>query len=742
MGDHQGVVLRQFRLRAGLTQEALAEQSGVSVRTIRGLETGTRRNPRRTSLRQLADALGLELHERDKLAGLGSAEAPSSTCPEPRQLPPPSAGFAGRDAELAELDRADGGTVYVVAGPGGIGKTSLVVHWAHRHADRFPDGQLFADLHGFSSDADRVEPLSAVRGFLDALGVDPAGISGGLAEHVARYRSRVAGKRMLIVLDNAATADQVIPLLPGTPACPVLVTSRNTLIALLHRHGALHLPLSVLAENEAYALLARRLGEPRLAAEPDAVADLIRLCGRYPLALGIVASRAHANPRIPLAEFAEELDESVLDALDNNDSAASLPAVLSLSLRALTDEQRTTFALLGIAPGRDIGLPAAASLTGLPIRDVTRVLRELAERALLDRRAYGRYSMHDLIRDHAARQPLEADMHEDALRRVLDFYVHTAHAGARRLNRHSEPLSLGSPVPGVQRSAFADDAAAIAWFDAEHVNLLAAQHIAVAQAWHTMTWQLAWVLTAYHSRRGHLHDEIRVWAAAQDAALHLPDAGIRSAVQRHLGRAYDLLGHRDEAIRHLRQALAWAEQDRDFSEQAEAHQALSWAWGIADTDRAQHHARHAIAAARALDKPNWEAQALSTGAWLCVLQRDYESAREHCQASLALYRAQDDPTDVAGMLHALGFIESETGNHSLAVRHYDEAAVLYHSLGHRYLLADTLERIGNPCLVLGQAERAATAWREAVELYRQQGRDEDADRVRQQLEALDPSWKS
>ncbi|WP_410676807.1 helix-turn-helix domain-containing protein [Amycolatopsis sp. cmx-4-68] len=398
MRDELGGSLRRLRCRAGLTQEVLAERSGVSVRTIQGLETGTRRNPRRSSLRQIAEALALTPSERELLLEPADPGPVAGFRPVPRQLPPAPRGFVGRGSALADL----GDDLLLVVGAGGIGKTALAVHWAHRQLDRFPDGQLFVDLQGFCPDKSPLDPLTVVRGFLDALGVD-RGRARSLADHTGLYRSVVADRRMLVVLDNAASDGQVEPLLPGSPSCTTVITSRRSLPTLTTRYGAHHVPLTVLSGDDALALFVRRCGESRVAAEPAAVVrELIAGCGGYPLALATVASRVHRHPDIPLAEFVAELREVGLAALDADDPSISLPAVLSWSVRALTGPQRRLFGKLGVAPHPDIGLPAAATLAGVSIPQARRMLRELAEASLVARGAGDRYSMHDLVRRYAA----------------------------------------------------------------------------------------------------------------------------------------------------------------------------------------------------------------------------------------------------------------------------------------------------------------------------------------------------
>ncbi|MEV6608458.1 tetratricopeptide repeat protein [Kutzneria sp. NPDC051319] len=748
MGDQHNSVVRRFRQRAGLTQEELAERSGVSARTIRGLETGDRPNPQLASLRQLADAMDLTPQERDELMGevLGVTPAPPRpAAARPRQLPAAPTGFTGREAELALLAQAidtvaeQSPTIVItaIAGAGGIGKTSLALHWAHTHADRFPDGQLFVDLRGFGPDSDPLDPLTAVRGFLDALGADPAHVSGGLAEHTALYRSLLAGKRLLIVLDNAATADQVAPLLPGAPTCTVVVTSRSALSSLITRHGARHMALAVLSHAEAEALLTWRLGDARVAAEPEAVADLIRLCGRYPLALAITAGRAQMYPDIPLAEFAAELLELGLDALDDQDPAASLPTVLSWSLLNLTEQQRTVFGLLGTAPGPDISLPAAAALTGLSLAEVTKALRTLEDASLIGRHAYGRYEMHDLIRRYAVDTAghLPDATRTAALKRAVDFYLHTAYDADRILSPHRAPQQLDPPV--TQPLPLADYPAALAWFDAEHQCLLAAQHTAVVQGWHRAAWQLAWALSTFQIRRGLRHDQAAIWQVGLAAEQHLDDPTARLLAHRFLGFAYGDLGQHDDAVRHLNQSAALAEQQGDTSNQARTELMLARAWGLSgDYSQALVHADRALELYRAIDDVPGQAHALNDAGWCAAQLGRYEQASANCQAALAIYQRHRDPDAEAGTLDSLGYIDHCTGDHQRAIDHYRRSLALRRDLGDNSQIANCLDGLGNPHAALGQHDQARAVWQEALDLFREQQRHDDADRLQRRLDAL------
>ncbi|WP_084716100.1 ATP-binding protein [Saccharothrix syringae] len=678
----------------------------------------------------------------------------------PRQLPAAPPCFTGRTDALAALDAVftppgtgsssrttdatPGGTTVVISaigGTGGIGKTWLALHWAHHHLDHFPDGQLFADLHGFSPDHEPTPPAVAVRGFLDALGIEPSRIPTGLDAQAALFRSLVAGRRMLVVLDNAATTAHVTPLLPGGNRCAVLVTSRNQLPGLITRHGAHPLHLDVLDRAEARALLVRRVGAARVSAEPDAAADLVESCQGFPLALGILAGRAQCQSRLPLADLAAELRRSGVQALNDDDPAASLPAVLSTSRRALTDAQHRAFALLGIAPGPDTSLAAAAALTGLPPAQAEHLLRGLQEASLLEQHTRNRYSMHDLVRDYAAttvHQHLTKQTKEEALTRTVDFYLHTAHAADRLLNPHAHHIRLGPPAPDAQPLPMPDDTTALNWLDTEHRHLLAVQRLAATSHQHDVVWQLAWTLTAFHYRRGHRHDELATWRTALDSAPHLPDRTTRARIHRGTGAAHAGLGQHEQAIEHLYRSLGLLSHHHDPTDQAPTHQQLANAWARrGHHHRALEHATQALELYRKLDQPVREAHALNQVGWYTARLGDHDTARTHCQLALTLHRRHHYPTGEATALDHLAWIDHHTGHHDRAVDHYEQALALFRALGNTFEAANTLDRLGHPHVALGHRDRARTAWREAQELYRQQGRDTEAEEVARRLDALD-----
>ncbi|MGW5052583.1 ATP-binding protein [Actinokineospora sp. NPDC004072] len=663
----------------------------------------------------------------------------------PQQLPVAPAHFVGRAEELAALTTAldlasgRGGMISALAGAGGVGKTWLAVHWAYQHRDRFPDGQLFVDLQGFSPTGKPMEPSVAVRGFLDALGVAPGRVPADLHAQAALYRSLVAGKRMLIVLDNAASSAQVTPLLPGVPGCTVVTTSRRHLSGLISRYGARPIQLGVPTDGEAHHRLATQLGDQRVADEPHAMDDLVTCCGGFPLALGIVAGRAATSPHTPLSALAAELRDATtrLDALDSDDPTASLPAVLSWSAEALTADQRQVFALLGIAPGPEIGLLAASSLSNLSTARTRRILRALEEASLLEHDGHGRYRMHDLIRAYAITLNVDDEVRLAALRRVLDFYTHTAHTADRLLYPHRVPSQLGPPVAGAHPHPLLNSQAALEWFDSEHANLLAAQEIAATHMWHSTVRHLAWAMYVFHTRRGHLRSQLAAWRAALAATEHLTDPAPHIQTHRYIGRAYSSLGHHDNAIEHLTKALALAEQHSDPTHRIRTHRVLAWAWERYGDDRqALNHATCALHLVRPLDLPLWEASAFNAVGWYAARLGDVDTARIHCQAALALYQNHHDPTGEAAALDSLGFIAHRTGDHLSAISYYQQALALRSNHGDTYEAANTLDRLGHSQNVLGDHDQARTCWQEALELYQTQGREQAATRVEQQLNDL------
>jgi DNA-binding SARP family transcriptional activator len=441
----------------------------------------------------------------------GTAGPMSARAVVPRQLPAAIRHFTGRSAELAVLsgmlEEATAGAMVIsaIGGTAGVGKTTLALHWAHQVADQFPDGQLYVNLRGCGPSTVPVSPADAVRGFLDALGLSAEQIPADPDAQIGLYRSVLAGRRMLILLDDARDERQVRPLLPGSPCTVAMVTSRNQLAGLAAAQGACLLTLDVLCQAEAGELLDRRLGAGRVSAEPQATAELTEACARLPLALSIAAARAAARPGFPLAALAAELRDvrGRLDALDAGDAASSVRAAFSWSYHQLGELAARMFRLLSVHPGPDVTAAAAASLAGVPQPQARAALGELGRASLLAEHAPGRYAFHDLMRAYAAERARaedgEAERRAAALR-ALDHYLHSARAAALRLYPVTDAIALPRRRPAVAPEAFTDNKQAWDWFAAEHRVLMSVISMAVSAGFDTYAWQIPWALTEFLDR--------------------------------------------------------------------------------------------------------------------------------------------------------------------------------------------------------------------------------------------------
>jgi DNA-binding SARP family transcriptional activator/tetratricopeptide (TPR) repeat protein len=493
------------------------------------------------------------------------AEAPAV---RPAQLPADLPTFTGRYVELDQTRALlpEGGSlpatvvISAIGGMAGIGKTTLAVHWAHRIADRFPDGQLFINLRGFDPTGSIVSPEEAIRIFIDALGVPPQQIPAGLEAQTALYRSMLAQRRVLILLDNARDTDQVRPLLPGNPGCQVIVTSRNQLTGLVAGDGAHPLTLNQLTSAEAHDFLVRRLGTARSSAEPEAAEEIITRCARLPLALAIVAARAAAHPGFPLSAIAEELRSSQgsLDAFAGSDITIDVRAVFSSSYQALSAPAARLFRLLGLHHGPDISAPGAAGLAGLPLRETRGLLAELTRAHLLIEHFPGRYILHDLLRVYATERvraeetPQERDL---ALERILSWYLHTADAAYAHItpNRRRIPLE---PLPSrCLPLAFTTYEQALDWCETERANLVSAVHTAAASGQPGIAWRLPAVLWGFFYLRSYTRDWDDAARTGLSAARAAHDRAGEGQSLGDVGTAARQLGRFDEAIGHLRRAM-------------------------------------------------------------------------------------------------------------------------------------------------------------------------------------------
>ena len=649
--------------------------------------------------------------------------------PPPAQLPATVPGFSGRTAELAALDTARasgpdpdqaGIVIASISGSPGTGKTALAVHWAHRVAAHFPDGQLYVNLRGFDPAGQVMDSGEAVHRFLDALGVPAARVPADLDARAALYRSALAGKRMLILLDNARDEEQVRPLLPGAAGCLVLVTSRSWLPGLVAGNGARSIPLDVLSPVQAREMLTRRLGADRVGAEPRAVEEIIRRCARLPLALAIVAARAATYPHLPLDGLAASLRDAAdrLDVLASDDPHTDVRAVFSWSLRALSPAAVRLFRLIGLHPGPDLAAPTMASLAALPVARVRPLLAELGAANLLTEHTPGRYTCHDLLRVYAAdlisAEDSEADR-EAASRRLLDHLLHTAHAADRLLRPGRDAIALPEPEPGVSPEALVDHQQALAWFTAERPVLLAAIRHASLSGRDTYTWQLVWTVWTFLDRTGHWHDQSAAGQAALAAGMRLGDPSAQGRALRVLAGADSHLGRIDESYRGLWRALDLHREAGDRLLEAHTHHTLGYLFGRQGRDaEAADQSRRALALYRSVGNRLGEADALNSVGWFDAMLGDYERALNSCLRALALLQELGDQHGEALTWDSVGYIQHHLGQFGESVGSYRRALDLFRALGDRHHEATALTDLGDTHASAGNREAAQDCWRYAL----------------------------
>lgn len=753
---------REARNRDGaaLTYRELAAKTGWSHAIIGEYLAGTALPPtdRFDQLVQLLGATRAELGPlataRDRVEDLrrpgrsaapgASARPPASGERAPRELPAPVPGFVGRRTQLAELDRvaASGETgtglpIAVVCGGGGVGKTALAVHWAHRRAADFPDGQLYIDLRGYSS-GEPVTVGDALGRFLHALGVDPDRVPAGVDERAARYRTMVAGRRMLVLLDNAVSAEHVRPLLPGSATCMVVVTSRDSLGGLVAADGAQRIQVDVLAPAESVRLL-RSLLTDRIDAAPDEAETLARLCGGLPLALRVAAELATSRSDEPLAELVADLrdESSRLDLLDAGDDRSTVRSVLSWSYLRLSVPAARLFRLLGADPGPDLSAAAAASLAGVPIATARRLLGELTRAHMLTEVAPGRYAMPDVLRVYAA-DLLDRQAAQDrrpAMRRLLDHYLHTAAQADRLLDPSRARVELVELSAGAMIADVSSVTRARAWFCSERQSLLAAARFARDYGFADHAWQLAWAMSNYLDRSASWLD----WAAVNTVALQATvEPAARAEAHRGLARASARLRRFDAAAEHWqRSAEQFALAGDPLGEAIVAANVSNLHIEAGRPAEAVAPALRAVALFREHDDDVGLALALNNAGYCHALQGEYELALQECTEALALWRRQGDPTAAAPALDCLGFIYQRMGRYDEAVRHYRQALAAHQERGDRLHQATVLRHLAETHEQAQQPARAADAWRAALSILDDFGHVE-ATEVRARLEQVVP----
>jgi DNA-binding SARP family transcriptional activator len=649
-------------------------------------------------------------------------------------LPADVADFAGRRDELTQLLDTRPATVVIGAldGMAGVGKTALAVHAAHLLTDRYPDAQLFIDLHGHTSGQAPVAPMTALDRLLRALGVPAELIPNDLDARAALWRAELANRSVLAVLDNAVDAAQLRPLLPGTGQSLMLITSRRRLVDL---ETASILSLDVLPQADAVALFTDVVGDDRAVVEVDSVRLVVELCGRLPLAIRIAAARLRTRPAWTVRHLADRLRQARWPLAELSAGDRSVAAAFALSYQQLDSARQRMFRLLGLHPGPDIDTAAAASLAAVAQPEAEQLLESLVDDHLLDQPVAGRYRFHDLIRQHAHTTALAEESGTDqrsAVCRVLDHYLHTAYRGSRLLDQQHPPIDIGTPARGTVPTQLADDAAAMAWFDTNHTCVLAACAAAGQLGWDTAVWQLAWTLDNFHYRRGYIHDNITSWLAGLAAAERLSDVAVQAKAHRRLGLVYAPLGRTKEALRHLGRSLTLSEQVGDRLGQAGTHFILAMAWTAQrDDHQALAHATAAQRLFRDVGDTIWEVRALNLLGACHTRLGHHAQARTYCQSALALCRQRNDVYGQADSLDALGAIANDTDQSAEALRHYQQALGLWYDLDNTYRQAGTLAALGDTYRDLDRNEQAQHSWTQAIALYRSQNLHAVADEIEQ-----------
>ncbi|MFC8429482.1 BTAD domain-containing putative transcriptional regulator [Streptomyces sp. NPDC057253] len=673
--------------------------------------------------------------------------------PRPAQLPAAYKYFAGREAEIDHMLRrlpavsGDGGpgatmVINAIGGMAGVGKTTLAVQLAHRVADRFPDGQLYVNLRGFDLHGAAMDPAEVVRGFLEALGVSRKQMPDSPQAQAALYRSLLANRRVLVLLDNARDADQVRPLLPGSAGCLVLITSRDRLTSLVVVGGAHPLTLDLLSPKDARQSLVRRLGADRVAAEPAAVDTIISLCGGLPLAVSIITARALMNPTFSLSGIAAELTEAngSLDAFDGPDATTDVRTVFGWSYHTLSGEAARLFRLLSLHPGPDIGTHAAGALADRPAARVRSLLAELTRTHLLTEEAPGRYRFHDLLRAYAnelARAEDGEKERRDAMRRMLDHYLLTAHASASLLDP-AGVFPAPTPLPGTTETTettettgtpvtLRDAESALSWFGTERLVLPAVARQAVDEGLGGHAWRLARLLDPGHERFGNWHDWADLQRIALAAAEQLGDPVGVAQAHAGLGRACSLLRRYREAEDHLHQALSRFEALGDDLGQAHTWRALGWVMTRTERhDEAIRQTRHALDLYRLAGHLSGQADAMNAIAWYEGVLGDYDKAMTDALRSLSLYRRMSDRggSHEANTWDTLAYAHHHLGNYRRAQTCYRRAIDKLRRNGDRYNEAGSLTRLGDTCAASGDDAAARAVWAQAADI----------------LTEIDPPW--
>jgi tetratricopeptide (TPR) repeat protein/transcriptional regulator with XRE-family HTH domain len=732
-------LLRQLRAEARLTQEELAEAASLSPEAVGALERGIHRTAHKDTAVLLADALGLPEQVRILFVAAARGKAPAADVLAARQgaavgafqaavtraLPRDIAVFTGRQAELAHLigtlaSLADGGVVgiHAIGGMAGVGKTTFAVHAAHRLTGAFPDGQFFLPLHAHTRGQRPVDPADALASLLLTAGVPAAHIPPGLQARAGQWRDFVAGKKILLLLDDATGHEQVRPLLPGTAGSLVLVTSRRRLTAL---DDAAVISLDTLPPPEAAALLARLAVRPGLRAGDAAVREITRLCGYLPLAIAMLASQLRHHPAWPAAGLAADLAAARDRLAFMHAENMSVAAAFGLSYSDLTEGHQRLFRRLGLVPGPSVDGHAAAALDGISLDAARRCLEELYDHHLLTEPAPGRYQLHDLLREHARALAAADNSAESAAAagRLLDYYLHAVLAAGRhfgtRASVYRRPPPGHPPAQPPDLSALGQSAA---WLDAERANLHAAADHAATRGHSRHAIVIAAAMSGFLADRGHWDQSAALHQAALTAARRSGDRLGEADTLAELGSLQGETANYPAATASLTGALALYGQAGDLSGQGHALNQLGFVQvqsGDYPAATASHH--RALALARRASDRHVEADALISLGLVQQVTEDYPAAAASLQQALALFRDRGDLHGQAYALNGLGVVQQETTDYPAAAASQQQALALFRERGDLLGQARALDDLGVVQQETGDYPAAAASHRQALTLF-------------------------
>jgi len=729
-----GELLRQLRLDNGLTLETLADRARVAVRTISDLELGKARSPRGSTVARLAWGLRLEGAAKARFMAVARGRSvpnglPATTGTSPPQTLPRDVGsFTGRAWELAELTEeaaraASQVDVHAISGMAGIGKTALAVRAAHRLAARYPDGQIFLRLQAHTPGQLPVAAAEALAVLLQTAGVDARQIPAGLEARARLWRHWLAGKRMLLLLDDAADSEQVRPLLPGTPGSLVLVTSRQELAALEDAHPV---RLEVLDADEAARLLVRLAARPDVDAEDLAVAQIAALCGNLPLALGILGRRLRHSPAWTLADLAADLTRARDRLAQMHTENVSVAATFDLSYQDVSDAQQRMFRRLGLHLGSDIDAWAAAALAGVGPDGAQGLLQDLRHQNLITEPARGRYRFHDLIREHAralaeAQDP--AAEREAVAGRLLDYYQCAADRAEALLARHTRPRPApADATPQPETPSLPDREHALSWARAERANLFACLDYATTTGQAARVVALTAGVAALLRHDGPWAEAIDRHTTAAESARRLGDRLSQANALDELGIVQRLTGDYRRAAEAQEEALRIYSHLGNRLGQANALSHLGYVRSLTDDyPQAAAELREALALYRALGDRLGQPDVLNHLGTVLRLTGDFQGAAQILEEALSLCRELGYRQGEANALIYLGAVRRRTGDHRGAVESLEQALDIFLDLEHRLGQANALSSLGSVWQETGDYQAAAEANQEALDIYRDLG---------------------